>query len=276
MADAFVPLSGIRPAAHAEVVVLISGELVGSLDGQLLLDPDQARFLVDVQQRIPLGHVHGRLCELWSVAQPESASGLSWHGLRSLVGQVDPITFRVLGLARQLAEWQQSHAWCGRCGGATRLAESERALHCDACGLRQYPKLAPCVIVLITRGADMLLARSPRFRPGFFSTLAGFIEPGESAEECVHREVAEEVGLQVDQLRYLGSQNWPFPNSLMLGFHARYAGGEIVPQEGEIEEADWWSPDNLPGLPPPGSISRWLIDCHLASLQGMPHPPIPL
>jgi len=143
------------------------------------------------------------------------------------------------------------------------------------CGLRQYPKLAPCIIVLITRGEEVLLARSPHFRPGFFSTLAGFIEPGESAEECLHREVQEEVGVKVDNLEYLGSQNWPFPNSLMLGFHARYVSGDIVPQPGEIEEANWYHADQLPGIPPRGTISRWLIDCHLSRLRGLGLPPIP-
>ncbi|WVM94376.1 NUDIX domain-containing protein [Halopseudomonas pachastrellae] len=105
--------------------------------------------------------------------------------------------------------------------------------------------------------------------------MAGFIEPGESAEECLHREVKEEVNLQVDQLRYLGSQSWPFPNSLMLGFHAEYVSGEIVPQPGEIEEAHWWSVDDLPRLPPKGTISRWLVDCYLAELDGAPVPPVP-
>ncbi|MFZ2288514.1 MAG: NAD(+) diphosphatase [Halopseudomonas yangmingensis] len=272
--SSFTPLAGV-PQSTAQRVVLISGELVASLDGRVLLDPDQARFLVDVSGRISLGHVDGQLCEMWQVAHPDSAGGLVWHGLRSLIGQVDSLTFRVLGLARQLAEWQQSHRYCGSCGAPTRLVETERALQCEACDLRQYPKLAPCVIVLVTRGEELLLARSSRFRPGFFSTLAGFIEPGESAEECVEREVAEEVGLRIGQLQYLGSQNWPFPNSLMLGFHASYLSGDIVPQPGEIEEADWWHPDHLPGLPPQGSISRWLIDCHLADLRGEPRPPIP-
>ena len=106
----------------------------------------------------------------------------------------------------------------------------------------------------------MLLARNARWPTGMYSTLAGFVEVGESIEQTVHREVQEEVGIQVDNLRYLGSQSWPFPNSLMLGFHAEYAGGDIVCQQSEIAEARWFRVDDLPNVPPATAISRWLID----------------
>ena len=131
------------------------------------------------------------------------------------------------------------------------------------------------MIVLVTRGDEILLARSPRFNPGVYSTLAGFVEAGESVEQCVAREVFEEVGLEVDNLEYLGSQGWPFPHSLMLGFYARYRSGEIVMQADEIEDARWFALDDLPLLPPTNSISRYLIELYLARRSGLPEPVLP-
>lgn len=271
----FVPASDSGQATDEHWVILYSQQSFAMYDGRLLLDADMARFIGEVEFELMLGYLDGRACRLVRLREAAQLPGLSWHGLRGMIGQIDDVMFRVLGLAQQLDAWYDTHRFCGRCGQGMQPRAEERSIECGACGLRQYPKLSPCIIVLISRGDEILLARSPHFRPGFFSTLAGFIEPGESAEECLHREVKEEVNLEVDQLEYLGSQNWPFPNSLMLGFHARYAGGEIIPQPGEIEEAHWWPVDRLPGIPPRGTISRWLIDCHLARLRGEPLPPVP-
>lgn len=271
----FVPASSAGESRTDGLVIVYYQQSFAMFDGRLLLDPDMARYLGDADLELLLGFLDGKPCRLLRLEQPVDLPGLSWHGLRGLIGQVDDDTFRMLGLAQQLDAWHDSHRFCGQCGQPMQVRIDERAMECSGCGLRQYPKLAPCIIVLITRGDEVLLARSPRFPAGFFSTLAGFIEPGESAEECLHREVMEEVNLEVDQLEYLGSQNWPFPNSLMLGFHARYVSGEIVPQPGEIEEADWWHVDRLPAIPPRGTISRWLIDCYLARQQGQPLPSVP-
>jgi len=131
------------------------------------------------------------------------------------------------------------------------------------------------MIVLVTRGEEILLARSSRFPNGMYSTLAGFVEPGESVEQCVVREVREEVGLEVSNLQYITSQGWPFPHSLMLGFHAQYAGGDIVPQPGEIEDARWFRLDQLPQLPPQRTISRYLIDLYLTRQSGLDDPVLP-
>ncbi|KAA0693549.1 NAD(+) diphosphatase [Halopseudomonas laoshanensis] len=258
-----------------DLVVVFHEQKFAMYQGRFLHDPDSMRFLGNTDFHLLIGHLDNTACHLLRISDPVDLPGLSWHGLRTLIGQVDDDVYRLLGLAQQLEAWYDSHRFCGRCGATMQPRGEERAMECSACDLRQYPKLAPCIIVLITRGDEVLLARSPHFRPGFFSTLAGFIEPGESVEECLHREVMEEVGVEVDQLEYLGSQNWPFPNSLMMGFHARYVSGDIVPQPGEIEEAGWWYVDDLPGIPPPGSISRWLIDCHLARRRGQPLPPVP-
>ena len=271
----FVPASSVGELRTDGLVIVYYQQSFAMFEGRLLLDPDMARYLGNPDLELLLGFLDGKPCRLLRLGQPVELPGLSWHGLRGLIGQVDDDTFRMLGLAQQLDAWQDSHRFCGHCGQPMQVQIDERAMQCSGCGLRQYPKLAPCIIVLITRGDEVLLARSPRFRAGFFSTLAGFIEPGESAEECLHREVMEEVNLEVDQLKYLGSQNWPFPNSLMLGYHARYVSGEIVPQPGEIEEAHWWHIDRLPEIPPRGTISRWLIDCYLARQQGQPLPSVP-
>jgi NAD+ diphosphatase len=136
----------------------------------------------------------------------------------------------------------------------------ERAKTCPACGLNSYPRLSPAVIVAVVKDDKLLLATSPRFRSSFWSVLAGFVEPGETLEDCVVREVEEEVGITVRNVRYFGSQPWPFPDSLMLGFTAEYAKGEIKTDGMEIVEADWFGADNLPNVPPSVSIARRLID----------------
>jgi NAD+ diphosphatase len=168
--------------------------------------------------------------------------------------------FYLAGRAQQVIDWHRSHRFCGRCGTENEEHANDRAKQCPSCGLISYPRLSPSIIVLVTRGDEMLLARNAQWPTNMYSTLAGFVEPGESIEQTVHREVLEEVGLRVERLRYLGSQSWPFPNSLMLGFHAEYAGGEIVCQEDEIADARWFSADDLPNIPPKTAISRWLID----------------
>ena len=151
----------------------------------------------------------------------------------------------------------------------------ERAMYCATCDLRSYPRISPSMIVLITRGDEVLLARSPRFVPGVYSTLAGFAEPGESAEDCLIREVREEVQVEVKNIQYVGSQCWPFPHSMMLGFHAEYAGGEIVPQADEIEDAQWFNVHQLPPLPASRSIARYLIDLYVARRLGHAEPVLP-
>lgn len=172
---------------------------------------------------------------------------------------------RVAGLGCQLHYWRSTHRCCGHCGSVTTDKCDERAKICPQCQQISYPQLYPCIIVLVTRGPELLLARSPYFQAGVYSTLAGFIEPGESAENAVHREVKEEVNIQVKNIRYVLSQPWPFPNSLMLGFIAEYEQGEIVIDQVEIEDARWFKADDLPTLPSHLSISRLIIDGYLTA-----------
>jgi NAD+ diphosphatase len=179
--------------------------------------------------------------------------------LYTLLGRIDDALFGVYGRALQLLRWQAEHRYCGRCGTVMSLGDGERAMVCGACQLSRYPQLAPCAIVLVTRGREMLLAQAAGRGPGFYSTLAGFIEPGESAEEAVAREVEEEVGVRITDVTYFGSQPWPFPGQLMLGFTAQYASGDIRPDPGEIADAQWFTADSLPPVPPAVSISGQLI-----------------
>jgi NAD+ diphosphatase len=197
-------------------------------------------------------------------AEIEPPRGMAFHGLRRLWGRLDEATWKLAGRAVQIVEWDRNHRFCGRCGSETRRQAAELARTCPRCGLQQFPRISPAVIVRVERGDRILLARSPHFAAGVYSTLAGFVEPGESLEETVVREVREEVGVNVANVRYFGSQPWPFPHSLMIGFVADYESGELRPQEGEIEDAGWFGVDDLPGLPSRFSIARELIEEFIA------------
>lgn len=168
--------------------------------------------------------------------------------------------FNLAGRALQILEWDKTHQFCGRCGVKLDESKTERAKICPQCHYYFFPRISPSIIVLIKRGKEILLARSPHFAENIYSTLAGFVEPGESAEEAVHREVLEEVGLRIKNLKYRGSQPWPFPNSLMLGYTAEYAAGEIIIDGVEISDAGWFAVDKLPQLPTKISIAHDLIN----------------
>ncbi|MFB1482420.1 NAD(+) diphosphatase [Corallococcus sp. RDP092CA] len=186
--------------------------------------------------------------------------GMKFVPARSLYKQVDEATFAVAGRALSIVEWDLNHRFCGKCGAATQLVPGERARRCPVDHTPFYPRISPAVIVLITRGDEMLLARNASFPEPFFSTVAGFVDPGESLEETVRREVKEEVGVDLEDVTYFGSQPWPFGRSLMVGFMAEYAGGDITVDGKEIAEARWFGVDDLPRIPPRLSIARHLID----------------
>jgi NAD+ diphosphatase len=181
-------------------------------------------------------------------------------GLFELFGMMEGDLILVAGCAMQLVRWYKSHVFCGQCGQRMEDKNDERAKVCRGCDLTYYPRLSPAIIVAVTRGKEILLARSARFPLGFYSVLAGFVEPGETLEACVAREVFEEVGIIVKNIRYFGSQPWPFPDSLMLGFIAEYADGQIQMDATEIMDAQWFEKDCLPDIPPGISIARHLID----------------
>ncbi len=208
-----------------------------------------------------LGQLHTDDC--WALRLTEVPDGWRPVPLRvAMMGLPAPL-MALAGRAAQVLEWDRSHRFCGACGTPTELAGHERARRCPACGHTAYPRLSPAMMALVWRRVagvpQLLLGRAPNFPPGLYSALAGFVETGESLEDCVVREVAEETGVQVDSLRYYGSQSWPFPHSLMLAFTAQWTGGDIVPQAGEIEHAAWFGLDELPKIPPRFSISGHLI-----------------
>ncbi|QSQ11483.1 NAD(+) diphosphatase [Myxococcus landrumensis] len=196
--------------------------------------------------------------------------GTSLVPARSLYKRLDEARFAVAGRALAIVEWDVQHRFCGRCGQATELVAGERARRCPMDKTPFYPRISPAMIVLVTRGDTMLLARNPALPEPMFSTLAGFVDAGESLEECVAREVKEEVNVEVKNIRYFGSQPWPFGRSLMVGFTAEYAGGDVRVDGKEIAEADWFHPDNMPRIPPRLSIARHLIDAFVERVKGSP------
>lgn len=188
--------------------------------------------------------------------------------LREAILMMEEAPADMLGTAFQVHQWWRDHRFCGRCGSETGLHPLERAKWCDPCGIPWYPRVAPCIIVVIRRGDRMLLARSSRVKRHYFSLIAGFVEPGENIEAAVAREVKEETGLDVCNIRYQSSQPWPFPHQLMLGFFADYEGGELVLQEDELAEADWYRPAELPLVPPPTTIAGRLIQAMVSDIAG--------
>ena len=209
----------------------------------------------------PVRHYLGRLGELdaWAIRVESVPQGWRRVPLRAAMMAMAAPQMGLAGRAAQLIEWDRAHRFCGVCGTATEQMAHERARRCPSCGHVAYPRITPAMMVLVWRPGQVLLARSPRFAKGVYSALAGFVEAGETIEQCIERETAEEVGVQVMELRYFGSQSWPFPHSLMIAFTARWASGDIVAEPGEIEDARWFSVDALPGIPPQFSIAGHLI-----------------
>jgi NAD+ diphosphatase len=203
-----------------------------------------------------LGDLDGEAC--FAV---EGASELGEAvALRQLFGALSDEEFTLAGRALGLTAWDRDHRFCGRCGGDTERSASERVRTCAKCGFGAYPRLSPAVIMLVERDGRALLARNARFPLPFFSTLAGFVEVGETLEQAVAREVEEEAGVLVENIRYFGSQPWPFTGSLMVGFTAQWAGREIQADPTELADANWFEPHALPTVPPKLSIARELID----------------
>lgn len=216
-----------------------------------------------------LGLYDGRHCYAAEVTEAQALpDGWQLMGLRDAFGLFDVGLAALSGRAYQIVDWDRNHQYCSRCGEPTVLRADERSRACPGCKRTTYPPVTPAVMVLVTDGARrVLLARRPIWAPGRFSAIAGFVEPGEMLEDTIARETREEVGVEVKNIRYFGSQPWPFPHSLMIAFTAEYAGGEVRPDGVEIAEARWFDAAELPQLPPSISISRRLIDTISAELM---------
>ncbi len=268
----FVPAVEPAPQASASAWHFVF------VEGQLLLPAEDGATLAPLAGAAfdaPARHYLGRLDALdcWALRTDAVPPGFRRVPLRAAMMQFPAPLMALAGRAAQVLEWDRAHRFCGVCGTATELQRGERARRCPACAHVAYPRLSPAMMALVWREGELLLARAPHFNPGMYSALAGFVEAGESLEDCVLREVLEETGVQVADLRYFGSQSWPFPHSLMVAFTARWTGGEIVPQPGEIEDAQWFALDALPAIPPRFSISGHLIrDTAQALRAGRPPP----
>ncbi|MBL8325870.1 MAG: NAD(+) diphosphatase [Rubrivivax sp.] len=249
------------------------------VEGQLLLPAEEGQplppqapehFAMAASARHYLGRLDGIDC--WALALPEAPQGWRRAPLRAAMMSFGEPLMGLASRAAQVLEWDRTHRFCGACGTPTELLAGERARRCPACNHSAYPRLSPAMMALVWRRhggrGEVLLARSPHYVPGVYSALAGFVEPGESLEECIHREVAEEVGVTVADVRYYGSQSWPFPHSLMVAYTAEWTGGEIVKQAGEIDDAQWFALDALPKVPPRFSIAGHLIRDTVMAMGG--------
>lgn len=208
-----------------------------------------------------LGTLDGRDCFSAELSDPcDVPEGIIFEGLWKLYGHLEESLYKVAVMAIQIVDWDRTHRFCGKCGEQTINKKDTRAKECPECGFTMFPRISPAVIVLVEHEDMVLLARANRFQGDWYSVLAGFVEPGETLEETVQREIKEEVGIDVDDIRYFGSQPWPFPDSLMIAFTASYAGGEIKVDGEEIAAAGWFKAGSLPEIPGSISIARKLID----------------
>ncbi|MGH8748722.1 MAG: NAD(+) diphosphatase [Burkholderiales bacterium] len=285
--EGFIPLSAAAPNAAGHWFVFCDDRLLVEVgppsaeptgDLRVRARPSWARVPFaappgplpgSVLRSMYLGRLGSEHCFAAEVAAEALApEGASWEGLRTLFSVLDDRLFALAGRALQLIDWDRSHQYCGRCGARTEPRPDERVRVCPACGLSAYPRVAPAMMALVRRGRELLLGRGPHFPAGMYSALAGFVEPGESLEQCVRREVGEEVGVEVTNLRYFASQPWPFPHSLMVAFTCDWVAGELHPQPREIEAASWFDVFQLPRLPSKISIARSLIDAFAGQIRG--------
>ena len=261
-------LSAVQPPANTTELewwfVFCENRLLVEIDDSGAKIPrvaDIEALSLEPRRKLYIGLLDGVPC--FSAELPTDSvvpEGMRFEALRGLFGLLDEDFFSIAGRIYQIINWDQAHQFCGRCGASNTDKQDERAKICPTCGQVDYPSASPAIIVAIRKDRQILLAQSHRFPAGRYSVLAGFVEPGETLEECVRREIQEEVGLKVKNIRYYGSQSWPFPNSLMVGFTSDYAGGEISVDNKEILDAKWFSAADIPQIPGKISIARKLID----------------
>ncbi len=245
-------------------------------EDELLVKEQADRILLPSMQDISLlnlktttvqysGSQNGNTYYAANLCEKDQYNGFSYKKLRQLSGHIADDCFEMTYRAFHIMNWLKTNKFCGCCGNVTQVTQApqELAVQCPACGHIVYPRISPAIIVAVVNDDKILLARSSRFPAGRYSVIAGFVEPGETLENCVRRELQEEVGIEVDNIEYFGNQPWPFPDSLMIAFTAEYSSGEITIDNDEIVAADWFSSDALPSIPPKGSIARQLIEWFL-------------
>ncbi|HSA30751.1 MAG TPA: NAD(+) diphosphatase [Candidatus Omnitrophota bacterium] len=220
-----------------------------------------------------IGSLDEKPCFCAAAAGRAVSDGYEWAGLRDVYLNAERPLSELAGYARQILDWNRNFRFCGRCGGETAALNTEHARVCEPCGLISYPRISPAVIVAVLKGDQILLARSSKYSdPQMYSVLAGFLEPGESLEECARREILEEAGIEVGNIQYFKSQSWPFPDCLMIGFTAEYQSGDLQVDGEEIVEAGWFKADALPKVPTRRSISSELIRWFCQTRAQGPHP----
>jgi NAD+ diphosphatase len=259
----------VRRAGDQVLLPLIAGP------AELGLTVEREIYLGSVCDAAEEGGAETRCFAAEVAAGAALPEGIVAEGLRALYPILDEPFMSIAGRAVQLVAFDRTNRFCGQCGSRMLDEAHERAKRCPQCGLTIYPRLSPAIIIAVTRPVEgrlhILLARNHRFPTGRYSVLAGYVEPGETLEECAAREVCEEVGVDLRNIRYFGSQPWPFPNSLMIGFTAEYAGGDIRLEESELADARWFGADSLPGVPPPFTIARRLIDWFIQEAESLSH-----
>jgi NAD+ diphosphatase len=249
----------IASTARAGRLYVISGQSLCVIETQA--GPEVPHGELDASDWLVLGTLDDAPCFARALGPDEPApTGSTPVPLRQLFGVISDLDFGIAGRALGLTAWDRDHRFCGRCGAPTERSPTERVRTCPKCQHAAYPRLSPAVIVRIERDGKILLARNARTQMPFYSVLAGFVEVGESLEETVVREIREEAGIEISDIHYFGSQPWPLTSSLMIGFVAQWASGEIVADETEIIDAGWFAPDALPRMPGKLSIARELID----------------
>ena len=241
---------------------VVSGTEVWSVDGDIPFGTAE-QFQLPVSQAVQIGSYQDSPVYWLNADELETVPELV--SLRSLLA-LDTTRFHLLSKAVQYGHMTQSQRFCPNCGGRNYFNHNQTAMQCQDCRTLHYPRISPCVIVAVRKENQILLAQHPRHKTGMYTVIAGFVESGETLEECVAREVKEETGLDITNIRYFGSQPWAFPSNMMMGFLAEYAGGEVKPDYSELSDAQWFSPDTLPELAPKGTIARELIEHTVATI----------
>ena len=225
--------------------------------------PELASGISPFQGKHPplyVGQWQGSPCRLLTVPRDTRLEGFTSHSLLANEPQLPLPLLSLAGVGRMILHWEQTSRHCGNCGRELRRLSNEWGKECPQCNNHHFPRIHPCVIGLVVRGDEILLVRKPEWAAGRYGLVAGFVEFGECLEEAMARETLEETGIRVNNLRYIGSQCWPFPSQLMCGFVADYVDGELQLQKEELEDAGWFRLERLPTLPPRRSIARYLID----------------
>ena len=252
-------------------IILRNQEFLTSKTSEILLfeDDDLKWSEMEFTHKHFLGYLDNKPCYVSCLEDSSNLEdGMMLSPLRNLLGRIPDSIFTVCSRSLQIDNWFMSNQFCGTCGKAIKPHETERAMICECKNNLIYPTISPCIIVLVTKGEELLLAHNKNFPGDFYSTLAGFIEPGESAESAIEREIFEEVSVKVKNITYYGSQSWPFPSQLMLGYHAEYESGEVQPDGVEIDKADWFNYQELPQVPTGNiSISGQLIESFVNKLK---------